>query len=87
MNSNKKCPGTDGRNNFPEEIVCPKCKTKAEIFKDEAVVKCRKCGALIYRDGDILPSCLEWCAYAEECVGKEKYQEWLKHKKISQKRK
>ena len=41
--------------------------------------ECSKCGFTIYND---LESCVQWCQYAEECVGEEMYKK-LKKKRIA----
>ncbi|MBI4981551.1 MAG: phosphohydrolase [Candidatus Omnitrophica bacterium] len=68
-----KCPGQDDRNLKSENIVCSQCGYKAEIFSDEVKVKCAKCGNLICRKR--LPSCVDWCKYAKECIGEKKWKE------------
>lgn len=65
-----KCPGQDSRNISPENIKCPSCGYKIEIFSDEVKVKCPKCKATACRVR--LPSCVDWCKYASECVGEER---------------
>ena len=67
-----RCPGQDSRKIKAESIKCPGCGYKAEIFSDEVKVKCPKCKALICRQR--LPSCIDWCKYAKECVGQERWQ-------------
>ena len=65
------CPGSiEIRSPKPEEIRCQKCGEKIEIWSDEPDTVCNKCGHVNARPiGD---SCIEWCAYAKECVGAEK---------------
>ncbi|MCM8762796.1 MAG: phosphohydrolase [Candidatus Omnitrophica bacterium] len=65
-----KCPGQDGRNLKAELITCSKCGYALEIFSDEAKAICPKCGNLVCRER--LPSCIDWCKYAKDCVGEEK---------------
>jgi hypothetical protein len=67
----QKCPGQDDRNIKSENIRCPDCGYQAEIFSDEIKVKCPKCKGLICRDR--LPSCVDWCKAAKECIGEEKW--------------
>ncbi len=62
-----KCPGQDKRNVKSEEIKCLDCGYLAEIFSDEVNVRCPKCKSLICRQR--LPSCVDWCKAARECVG------------------
>jgi endogenous inhibitor of DNA gyrase (YacG/DUF329 family) len=44
-----------------------------EIFSDEIRVKCPKCGEKVYREQ--VPSCIDWCAKARECLGEERWKE------------
>lgn len=68
-----KCPGQDDRNIKPQIITCPDCGWKIEIFSDEIKVRCPKCKGLACRQR--LPSCVDWCRSARECIGEEKWQE------------
>lgn len=67
-----KCPGQDSRNLKTETIVCRDCGYKIEIFSDEIKIKCPKCKNLVCRDR--LPSCIDWCKYAKECLGQTRWQ-------------
>lgn len=67
-----KCPGQDSRNLKIEIIKCPYCQYKVEMFSDEVKVHCPRCKNLVCRER--LPSCIDWCKYARECVGEEKWQ-------------
>ena len=42
-----RCPGQDGRTITVKPITCTTCGYIAEIFSDEAKVRCSKCGAYI----------------------------------------
>jgi len=66
-----KCPGQDPRNIKPEPIRCIACGYEAELFSDEVKVKCPRCAQIICRTR--LPSCVDWCRYARECIGEEKW--------------
>ena len=68
-----KCPGQDSRNLRVELHKCPNCGNEVEIFSDEARVKCRKCGKMVYREK--MPSCAEWCASAKKCLGEKRWKE------------
>ena len=68
-----KCPGQDTRNRSPSNIICPVCSYLAEIFSDEAKVKCPGCKNMIYRER--LPSCAQHCKAARECVGEKRWNE------------
>ena len=62
-----KCPGRDSRNLKIEIIACGNCGYRIEIFSDEIKVKCPKCKTLVCRVR--LPSCVDWCSAARECIG------------------
>jgi predicted RNA-binding Zn-ribbon protein involved in translation (DUF1610 family) len=64
-----RCPGQYGKIFKPEEIPCSGCGRVLEIFSDEARAKCPACGSLNCRER--LPACVDWCRYAEDCVGEE----------------
>ncbi len=68
-----KCPGQDSRNLKVEVYKCPNCGAGVEIFSDETRAKCQKCGAKVYKEQ--LPSCIQWCAKARECLGEERWRE------------
>ncbi len=68
-----KCPGQDSRKAEAESITCINCGYVTEIFSDEIKVKCSECKNLIYKQR--LPSCLDWCKAAKDCVGEEKWNE------------
>ncbi len=70
-----KCPGSAGilRPNI-KLLACPKCGEEIEIFTDEIQAKC-ECGQVVYSD---INSCVEYCIYAEKCLGEEKYKEFKK---------
>lgn len=67
-----RCPGSKGvKSPTIDVITCPECGGEAEIFSDEQKTKCPNCGKIIFREAD--PSCIDWCKYAKECMGEEKY--------------
>ena len=68
-----KCPGQDDRNIKAEDIHCPECGFMMEIFSDEIKARCPKCKAVVLRQR--LPSCIEWCKAARECIGETKTDE------------
>jgi LSD1 subclass zinc finger protein len=73
----ESCPGSrEIRQPKPEDIKCHHCGRIIEIWSDETEVRCRHCGTLNMRN--IEPTCLEWCALAEECVGEERYKRYMK---------
>ena len=68
-----KCPGQDNRDLKVEILKCPDCGYKIEIFSDEIKVKCPECKALACRVR--LPSCVDWCKKARECIGEGKWKQ------------
>ena len=67
-----KCPGAQGvRQPKPEEELCPSCGTEVEIWTDELKTTCQRCKKTVTREE--APSCMEWCAYARDCVGEQAY--------------
>jgi len=68
-----QCPGQDKRNLKAEIINCFHCSYSLEIFSDEIQIRCPRCKNLVYRDR--LPSCIDWCKAARECIGEEKYKQ------------
>lgn len=66
-----KCPGQDDRNIKAEEIRCSGCGYRVEIFSDEIKIRCPKCKNTVIRQK--LPSCVDWCKSARECLGEEKW--------------
>ena len=56
-----------------KSFKCPNCGADVEIFSDETRVKCQKCGQKVYKER--LPSCIEWCAKARECLGEERWRQ------------
>jgi len=73
------CPGAINiREVKPEDISCPQCGEEVEIWSDELTTRCPHCGARVSREQG--PSCIDWCSFAEECIGTEKYQRLKKDK-------
>lgn len=74
-----KCPGAKGfRQPEPQNIKCAFCGSEIEIWSDETKASCPKCRKITYRDQK--PGCIEWCKHAKECVGKEKYNKYMREK-------
>jgi len=73
-----KCPGRDTRFLRAGLHKCPQCGHKVEIFSDEVRVKCSKCKTYVYRDE--IPSCIDWCKFAKNCIGKELWEVLEKHR-------
>ena len=70
-----KCPGQDTRKLSVELRKCPKCGAEVEIFSDENRIKCQKCGTIVFREK--LPSCVEWCSSARQCLGEERWHQLM----------
>lgn len=70
------CPGT-ARFRTPTLTIkkCPRCGEEVEVFSSDVKVQCSKCGLTIFND---INSCIEWCAYAKECIGPELYEKLKK---------
>ncbi len=69
---NKFCPGSSKiKNPMPEYLECPNCHNEVEIWSDEIKTRCSNCGFTVFKDR--LPSCVDWCSHAEECIGTEAY--------------
>lgn len=64
---NVRCPGSL-KTTAPEPVErkCPKCGSMVEIWSDEEKADC-KCGMTIFKEK--IPTCVEWCSAAEECLG------------------
>ena len=69
----KGCPGAvNFREVRPDYVDCPFCGTEMEIWSDEPLAKCPRCGRDVTQSRGA--SCIDWCTYARECVGSEKYE-------------
>jgi DNA-directed RNA polymerase subunit RPC12/RpoP len=68
-----RCPGQENQILRAAIYKCPKCGSEVEIFSDEVKVKCKKCGTKIYRE--TMPSCIEWCTAARQCLGEERWKQ------------
>jgi hypothetical protein len=61
-----KCPGRDRRRLKAETVRCA-CGYEVEIFSDEVKRACPRCGVTVRKKET--PSCAQWCASAEQCLG------------------
>jgi len=68
-----KCPGQDFRWITVDTYTCDKCGEEEEIFSHETRARCHNCGAWVYKEK--LPSCIEWCAAARQCIGEQRWQQ------------
>jgi DNA-directed RNA polymerase subunit RPC12/RpoP len=66
-----KCPGQDIRNLKSAMYKCPSCGAEVEMFSDELRIKCKNCGAYVYKEE--APSCIEWCPQARQCLGEGRW--------------
>lgn len=72
----ESCPGSNEiKRPKPEYLLCPNCKSEVEIWTDETEAECEECGEVVKKTRENL--CIEWCEYAEECVGREKFEELM----------
>ncbi len=67
-----------------EERTCPQCGHEIEIFSIDADATCENCGFVIYNDS---LNCVQWCAYARQCVGDERYEQLMAIAKSQKERK
>ena len=80
------CPGAKFlRQPKPEMFDCPSCGEEVEIWTDEIRGVCSACGRVMFRDGYM--SCLEWCKFAQECVGEQAYDRYMKNRAVGLRRK
>jgi len=69
----KGCPGAISfREVRPDYVDCPFCGTEVEIWSDEPLARCPGCGREVTQSRGA--SCIDWCSYARQCVGSEKYE-------------
>lgn len=66
-----RCPGQDRRWRTVERYRCFNCGAEEEIWSDELRARCPGCGEWIYKEQ--VPSCVNWCQSARECLGEERY--------------
>lgn len=68
--------GCQGKPRTPtiHEKVCPRCGNLIELFSIDTEATCDNCGFVAYND---TLSCVQWCAYARQCVGDEMYEHMM----------
>ena len=72
-----RCPGAVRiRNPIITEKICPQCGAEIELFSIDPLMPCT-CGFIAYND---VQSCLQWCAYARDCVGDAVYEQFMSRK-------
>jgi hypothetical protein len=75
----KRCPGSLAFTQpKPEYVECPDCGGDVELWSDEATGRCAACGATVIRNAT--QSCVDWCRYAQECLGADKYRSYRRMK-------
>jgi hypothetical protein len=75
----RRCPGSMAFSRPTiETAVCPGCGAEVEIWSDEASGACPSCGQEVIRA--IKQSCVDWCRYAAQCLGEEKYKKYAQMK-------
>ena len=73
-----ECPGAANMRTPTIKIKkCPKCGEEVEFFPTDMKVECSNCKFTIFSD---LQSCVQWCEYAEKCLGEELYKKLKKGK-------
>lgn len=70
------CPGQESRNLKAELVKCWNCGYEAEMFSDESRARCPKCKKFVTREK--MPSCVDWCPAAKQCVGDKRYAELIR---------
>ncbi len=68
-----KCPGQDFSKLRVALHKCPNCGAEVESFSDEVKIKCQNCGEMDYRKK--MPSCIDWCVSARQCLGEERWKD------------
>ncbi len=63
-----RCPGRD-KELRAKIIKCPGCGYLIEFFSDDLRRNCPQCKAEVRQDK--LPSCIDWCKSARECLGEK----------------
>lgn len=66
-----RCPGQSERDLQAELHGCPHCGYQVEIFSDELKANCPNCGNPVYQK--TMPTCIDWCPAARDCVGPERW--------------
>lgn len=66
-----RCPGQDMRKLTVSYHPCPTCKKPVEFFSDEMRVRCPHCKTVVVKDQ--VPTCIQWCKSARDCLGPELY--------------
>lgn len=71
----KRCPGSmTFTQPKPEMVACPDCGAEVEIWSDEATGTCPQCTRTVIRNET--QSCVDYCKYARECLGDDKFKQY-----------
>lgn len=74
-----KCPGAANLRTPTISIKrCPACGAVVEIFSIDMKIDCPQCGQPVFNNVNL---CIEYCEYAEKCLGVEAYTKYKKHAK------
>jgi len=66
-----KCPGASNIRTPTITIKkCPRCGSEVELFSIDMKVDCPSCGQTVFNN---ITACVQYCRYAEECLGKDLY--------------
>lgn len=78
--------GCQGKPRTPtiHEKICPQCGNVIELFSIDTQMACENCGFVAYND---TLSCVQWCAYAKQCVGEEMYEHMMQIAEAQKKKK
>ncbi len=78
--------GCQGRPRTPTiiEKTCPVCGNLIEMFSIDTQMACENCGFVAYND---TLSCVQWCKYAQKCVGEEMYDHMMEIAESQKRRK
>ena len=67
-----QCPGNLNMRTPTIKIKhCPDCGGEVELFSIDMKVDCPSCGTPVFNN---INSCIDYCQYAEKCLGAETYQ-------------
>ncbi len=78
-----QCPGAEKVKRVEIiDVSCPHCHTSgtASVAGFEHEFSCESCGKTLQRE--VPESCIEKCPVGSECVGKERYQKYLKGRNV-----
>ncbi len=78
--------GCQGKPRTPTiiEKTCPICGNLIEMFSIDTQMACENCGFVAYND---TLSCVQWCKYAQKCVGEEMYNHMMEIAESQKRRK